>query len=343
MNIAAIHVSPGHNYFGHHGHEPGSHPLLAVDEVECLAGRGLRGDRFLDYRSGYRGQVTFFAEEVHRGLLREVPRPMHGPGVYRRNILTAGVDLGTLIGREFTVQGVTFRGTGECAPCHWMNRAVGPGAEAWLRGRGGLRAVILSDGLLRVDRPLASGVLLAGGRSRRMGSDKAALAWRGGTLGEHQALTLARAGCWPLRLSCRAEQAWTPPGFARLEDPTGPGGALEAVVRALEAATSPVVVVLAVDLPRVTAPDLAALADGARASGISVVPRGVGGFEPLAAAWHRSALPLLREGVRAGTPLRETCGRLAADGLLQVREGLAGEEAWEANVNTPEDVARWRT
>lgn len=341
MKIAAIHVSPGHNYFGHHGGEPGGHPLQVVEEVECLAGRGLRGDRFLDYRADYRGQVTFFAEEVHRGLLQALPRPAHGPGAYRRNLLTTGADLGALIGREFTVQGVTFRGTGECAPCHWMNRAVGPGAEAWLRGRGGLRAAIVTSGLLRVDLPLAAGVLLAGGRSRRMGRDKAALPWRGGTLGEHQALTLARTGCWPLRIACRAEQAWTPAGFVRLEDPDGPGGALEAVIRALEQAASPVVVMLAIDLPQVRAEDLAALAEAARISGLSVVPRGPGGFEPLAAAWHRSALPLLRASVPARVPLRETCVQLETAGLLRAREIAAGEAGWLVNVNTPEEAARW--
>jgi MOSC domain-containing protein YiiM len=45
--------------------------------------------------------------------------------------------------------GVTFEGTGEARPCHWMNHAVAPGAEEWLKGRGGLRARVLSDGVLK--------------------------------------------------------------------------------------------------------------------------------------------------------------------------------------------------
>ena len=70
------------------------------------------------------------------------------PHVYRRNIITRGLDLNSLIGREFEVQGVRFLGTEEAKPCLWMNRAVADGAEAALRGRGGLRARILSDGVL---------------------------------------------------------------------------------------------------------------------------------------------------------------------------------------------------
>jgi MOSC domain-containing protein YiiM len=59
------------------------------------------------------------------------------------------VDLNTLIGREFEIQGVRFYGTDECRPCYWMDRAIAPGAEDFLKGRGGLRAQILSDSTLR--------------------------------------------------------------------------------------------------------------------------------------------------------------------------------------------------
>ena len=47
------------------------------------------------------------------------------------------------------MQGVRFHGTQECKPCYWMDRAIAPGAEKFLKGRGGLRARILSDGTLR--------------------------------------------------------------------------------------------------------------------------------------------------------------------------------------------------
>ena len=73
-----------------------------------------------------------------------------GSEIFRRNIITEEVDLNTLIGTEFEVQGVRFFGTQESAPCHWMNTAFAPGAEDALKGRGGLRAKVLSDGVLRV-------------------------------------------------------------------------------------------------------------------------------------------------------------------------------------------------
>jgi MOSC domain-containing protein YiiM len=64
-------------------------------------------------------------------------------------VITRGVDLNEFIGKEFEVQGVYLYGTEESAPCYWMDRAFAPGAKDFLKGRGGLRAKILSDGGLR--------------------------------------------------------------------------------------------------------------------------------------------------------------------------------------------------
>jgi MOSC domain-containing protein YiiM len=153
MNIEALYISPGHNYFGRHGQGPGEHPLLEVPAVECVAGRGLMGDRFLDYKDDYAGQITFFSGEVYDEIRRALNQPDRSAAVFRRNVLTRGVDLNALIGREFEVQGVRFAGTRECSPCYWMDQAFAPGAEAWLKGRGGLRARILSSGRLKVDAP----------------------------------------------------------------------------------------------------------------------------------------------------------------------------------------------
>ncbi len=123
---------------------------MEVLEIQCLAGRGLEGDRFCDFKDDYKGQVTFFSNEVYEELCAEFDVWDRPASVLRRNIITAGADLNSLIGEEFAVQGVRFAGTQESAPCEWMNVAFAPGAEEWLKGRGGLRARILTDGLLRL-------------------------------------------------------------------------------------------------------------------------------------------------------------------------------------------------
>jgi MOSC domain-containing protein YiiM len=148
-DLVHLFISPGHNFVGRHGQPPGVHEAVDCETVECVAGRGLRGDRYFDHRENYKGQVTFFAMEVFEDLQRELRVTDRSPAVFRRNILTRGLDLNAFIERQFLLWGVHFEGVEECRPCTWMEQAFAPGAEALLRGRGGLRARILSDGLLR--------------------------------------------------------------------------------------------------------------------------------------------------------------------------------------------------
>ena len=151
IRICYLFISPGHNFYGHQQQLPGEHPNQAMAEVACVAGRGLRGDRYFDYKENYKGQITFFSLEVFDALRRELKLPNAQPEATRRNAFVRGVDLNTLIGAEFEIQGLRFAGAEECSPCRWMNFALGSGAEAWLKGRGGLRARILTDGVLRCD------------------------------------------------------------------------------------------------------------------------------------------------------------------------------------------------
>jgi len=148
MTIRAIYVSPGHDFKGRCGKGRLEHGIQPVDTVECVAGRGLVGDRYFDHKENFKGQITFFDWAVYEMIRRDFKRPNLDPSVFRRNVLTSGIDLNALVGERFTLQGVEFEGSEECAPCFWMDEAVAPGVEAALKGRGGLRARILSGGVL---------------------------------------------------------------------------------------------------------------------------------------------------------------------------------------------------
>ena len=125
--------------------------MQRLEEAELQAGMGLVGDRFFGWKADYAGQVTFFSREVHESLCAELGVRDRGPEAYRRNLVVEGVDLNSLIGKEFELQGVKFLGMAECKPCYWMDEAFAPGAEEALRGRGGLRARVLTSGRLRLD------------------------------------------------------------------------------------------------------------------------------------------------------------------------------------------------
>jgi MOSC domain-containing protein YiiM len=150
MLIRQIFISPGHNYFGHHGKPPDDYPLVEVERIDCVAGHGVRGDRFYDYRDDYKGQITFFSFEVFERATRHFGLTNKSPGAVRRNVVVSGVELNDLIGEEFSIQGVRLRGMAHCRPCYWMDQAIAPGAEKFFEGNGGLRAQILSDGVIAV-------------------------------------------------------------------------------------------------------------------------------------------------------------------------------------------------
>jgi MOSC domain-containing protein YiiM len=120
--------------------------MIEVPMIECAAGRGIRGDRYFDFKNDYKGQITFFSLEVFNELCGALQTQACSPALVRRNVITRSVDLNELIGQDFEIQGVRFHGMEECRPCYWMNRAIAPGAEEFLKGRGGLRAKVLCDG-----------------------------------------------------------------------------------------------------------------------------------------------------------------------------------------------------
>ena len=148
MTVEHLYISPEHNYFGHHGQPAGQSPVIELNEASLVAGKGIEGDRFFGWKEDYKGQITFFSHEVYKDLCASLGVTGVPPSVFRRNVIVSGIDLNSLIGQEFDLQGIRFRGICECSPCYWMDQAFHPGAESALKGRGGLRARILTSGIL---------------------------------------------------------------------------------------------------------------------------------------------------------------------------------------------------
>lgn len=144
-----IWISPGHDFKGRHGKGRRNHGMMRVDEAVCEAGQGLAGDRYHGEDPGAKTQVTFLAREVVEEMCRTLGIDQPDYSSLRRNVLVSGVDLNSLIGATFAIDGVFFEGVEECKPCYWMDEAVAPGANAFLVGRGGLRCRILTGGTLR--------------------------------------------------------------------------------------------------------------------------------------------------------------------------------------------------
>ena len=136
--------------------QSGGAPVKEVAEVRALAGKGLDGDRYANGSGTYSkprhdpaAEATLIESEALEALKRD-----HGialaSGASRRNIMTRGIDLNHLVGREFSVGAVRLRGIRLCEPCAHLQKLTQAGMIRGLAHRGGLNAEILTNGVIRV-------------------------------------------------------------------------------------------------------------------------------------------------------------------------------------------------
>ena len=129
--------------------------MEARDEVKAIPGRGIEGDRYFEgtgFWSNHPGEgreITLVEMEAIEGLAREKNIALK-PAEMRRNLVTRGVPLNHLIGKEFQVGDVRLVGIRLCEPCHYLEELTTKGVLAGLIHRGGLRANVLTGGAVRV-------------------------------------------------------------------------------------------------------------------------------------------------------------------------------------------------
>lgn len=130
-------------------------PVKAVTQVQAVAGHGLEGDRYFNKTGTFSPkdvpdrQLTLIEGEAIEGLARDYAIEL-AAGDARRNIVTRGVALNHLVGREFRVGDVLLLGTRLCEPCAHLESLTKPGVRAGLIHRGGLRAQVVAGGTITV-------------------------------------------------------------------------------------------------------------------------------------------------------------------------------------------------
>jgi MOSC domain-containing protein YiiM len=130
-------------------------PMRWVDEVYAVPKKGLKGDRYFASPQGKRvSAVTLIESEALEALEKESGIHLSFEDT-RRNVLTRGLFLNTLVGQDFRLGNVVLRGTELCEPC-WHIAQSNPGVLRGLLHRGGLRAQILTEGTILVYSPVLS-------------------------------------------------------------------------------------------------------------------------------------------------------------------------------------------
>ena len=134
-------------------------PMMPLDQVEAVPGRGLRGDRYFERTGTYSEhpgsgrQVTLIEVEALEALARDASLDLD-LAASRRNLTTRGVPLNHLVGRRFRLGEVVLQGTRLCEPCRHLESLTKDGVLKALVHRAGLRADILTGGTIRVGDPV---------------------------------------------------------------------------------------------------------------------------------------------------------------------------------------------
>src|SRR6478609_6260367 len=129
---------------------------VAATRARLHSGKGLEGDRYFAPDGAGPGEaLTLIASEALEGLEADTGIRLSAADS-RRQVLTRGIDLNALVGREFTVGSVRCRGVELCEPCAHLQSVTQDGVLKGLVHRGGLRADVLNDGHVAVGDAVTS-------------------------------------------------------------------------------------------------------------------------------------------------------------------------------------------
>jgi len=129
---------------------------VSVQRVRLVSGRGVEGDRYYAPAGAGSGEaLTLIAAEALEGLEADTGIRLSAADS-RRQVLTRGIDLNALVGREFTVGSVRCRGVELCEPCAHLQSVTQDGVLTGLVHRVGLRADVLNDGHVAVGEAVTS-------------------------------------------------------------------------------------------------------------------------------------------------------------------------------------------
>jgi MOSC domain-containing protein YiiM len=131
-------------------------PMSAEQSVEALTDGGLMGDRYSEAKNRRSPdyQVTFIEMENIEAFTQTTGLPLT-PEMPRRNIITRGIRLNGLCNKRFRVGYTRFEGLALCEPCNLFAGRTHPEVLKFFVGKGGLRARIVSGGVIRVGDPIA--------------------------------------------------------------------------------------------------------------------------------------------------------------------------------------------
>jgi MOSC domain-containing protein YiiM len=131
-------------------------PTKFVEKIHVVPGKGIEGDRYFyqpkinEAPSRQGRELTLIEIEAIEAMCQEDGIQIT-PDQTRRNIVTRGVSLNDLVGHVFSIGGIQLHGIRLCEPCNYLANRTDPRILHSMAHRGGLRAEIISDGIIHLN------------------------------------------------------------------------------------------------------------------------------------------------------------------------------------------------
>lgn len=130
-------------------------PVEEVPEAFLEASKGIKGDRYHAISDAALSQgedagiyqVTLIDKATLDEFLAQQSSDL-SYGDFRRSIITSGVDLNALVGKDFSIGEVELRGTELCEPCAWLAANVHKEVLPGLVHKAGIRAMVKTSGTI---------------------------------------------------------------------------------------------------------------------------------------------------------------------------------------------------
>ena len=125
-----------------------------VNTVEVIASKGIVKDRYFSENNNQDIQITLIESE-NIDYYNQISKTNIPYINFRRNIITKGIQLNDLVGKEFLIGNIKVKGHRLCAPCRYLQELLKQkNLVKKLLNRGGLRCEILTDGIISVNDPI---------------------------------------------------------------------------------------------------------------------------------------------------------------------------------------------
>lgn len=127
--------------------------LFNIKEAKVVKGKGIIGDRYYLQKGSFSQRLKdkedfhiTFIEQEEIDAFNEKTNLNYSNDLFRRNIVTEGIELNDLVGKKFKINDIEFLGMRLCEPCKLLSLDLGEEFLSQMVHKAGLRAKILSSG-----------------------------------------------------------------------------------------------------------------------------------------------------------------------------------------------------